>query len=408
MAYKNESQYTTLIHGGENVTINPPGFINVTGGGGGVSPDDLKAPLALYNKNNEEIGFITSEGNVYLDGTVYINGDTDVQELSPIFDIDIIGDYSNNTFTSSQSFSDIVEALETGHTLIARDVNGFVYQHTGSELTTGEAENSVVGSLYFASIQPDGLYLLTWTENSRVISVVTPGGGSGDGVYILITTRSQEDPSTWTSDTTRQELISVYNSGTPIFGYETDSNRWYYLEYASLSNESLQFIWYSPWSGDTDFVYAMSWQWSDIEGEEEYESKAFYQTEMIQFNEVYTDGVTHVTDGDFTSYFFTDPELTSPCDNDTLEYICIPQNSYNHLNRYDLYYIENGNRHLMYKQMSSDGDWVDGSEYGFSSLEGFSSNTLIIYNMLLTVNVDSETDAVNIIPTIYTHTITTS
>lgn len=161
MAYKNENQYTTLIHEGENVTINPPGVINAEGDGGGVEP---VTPFEIKH-DGETMASVSNDGDLTLEGTVYINGDTDVQELNPIFDIDITGDYENNTFTSSQTFAEITEALETGHTLIARDTNGFVYTQVASEF---DPEND--DSITFATVQTGGIYYLTWTGASRTIS----------------------------------------------------------------------------------------------------------------------------------------------------------------------------------------------------------------------------------------------
>ena len=397
MAYKNEKQYTSLIHAGENVTIAPPGFINSEGGGGGVSPDDIKAPFYFYNKENEAIGFLSADGDLHTDGTVYINSEggaegTDIRELSPIFDIDIVGDYTNGTFTSSQTFAEITEAMETGHTLIARDTNGFVYTQAASEF-----DPETTDIITFSSVQPDGLYYLYWTGSDRTIGFKSNGGKievvEADGravnvVFAEITEILSND----------KIPVIILGGLTYTLTYNQTTSYWF----TNISQE--------PTRADNNLCVKII----------RLTSSSTSNVNYVLYNELYqykdNQGLhrqIYVHAG--SNYLWTHP--TEETQTYQLSYLNVfHQLRYYATSNYvpsspykndKIIYVENGNYHVCTLAEIPANDYIDyGSSiprtYKFRCIEPYSSNTIIIYE--LSVNVTSTT-SYNVTVTTNTYTI---
>lgn len=385
-AYKNENQYTTLIHEGENVSIDPPGVINAEGS----ETADLETPLDIKH-NGETVASVNNDGDLTLDGTVYIDGDTDIKDLTPIFTVDIVGDYTNNTFTTSTSFADVVEALETGHTVIIRDSNGFVYTQSNSEF-----DPETTDTIEFCSTQTDGIYYITWTGATREISFVSfSDSGSvviieGDGKYQSVV---YAEIATVLSD----EKIPVINYNDHLYIYNGIGNqRYYFISYRqnAATGDLRDVTCYALEVNETYITLPLSpISFILIQHENVYQiaPKQFYYRGD---NYIWS----HPTSNN-SAYQAGGAEVFNSLKLGTGLYVDFP-----HVHN-TIIYVENGNHHVCWLSEVPAVINVYPNYYKYRCIEPYSNNTIVIYEIDITI---TAVNTYTVTGTINTYTIPTT
>ena len=145
------AEYTNLIHEGENIVIAPPGTINGEGGG---------------------------ETDVYTKSEV----DTMIENVETIEMIDIIVDFENNTFSSENTFANVLSKIDNKKNIVLYDGN-LIYQLI-------DFENNVIK---FITFDNNNFFVITWSEDVQNIFVLE----SADNVNIIIADISTTQLEVW-------------------------------------------------------------------------------------------------------------------------------------------------------------------------------------------------------------------
>lgn len=375
MAYKNDNQYTTLIHAGDNVTIDPPGVINAAG-------SQVVVPETPYEikHEGETVAVFESDGDLVLDGTLYIDGDTDVKDLTPIYIVDIVGNYTTNTFTSEDGFDDIMEAIDGGFTVIARDSNGFVYQQSNSQ--SGE---DITDTVNFFTVQADGTYILTWTEDSRTIAKAEK---SKMHIYEY-TNQTHAEVVTWLNAAyavdgdNGQYILHIKVSNIDVYCVCTFVSTSWRVYGIYADNDGINKT-YLSLTSDGNFAIYFTWQQIMIN---------YYTGMPIYYRDGGT-GLWYHPSNTQSTYKLTASNLSkiiTYTDGTSVRYFRpIPT----------VIYIENGKHHILTLSEDS-GDFTGSSypkTYEFTGVEASSSTTIVIYKLVVSMTSSSA----------YTETLTTT
>lgn len=354
-------EYTQLIKGGNNVKIDPPGVINAEGGGATGDYLDKSNPtgtgtLTMRNNGSDTMA-LNGAGDLTLAGTVYINGDTDVQDLTPIFTVDIVS--GAGAFTTSTTWAEVTDALETGHRVVLTDgVN--VYTHTETEY-----DGTDISMLYFTSVTPSEVLTAGWSETEKVLSTSFEFSGGSD-VVVLSGALSETVPAAIEAFNAGKLVCITIPSATfrdPYAGSRTTIyNVFGYVEGLNTSTTIKVVGTYS----------ANNRYWCGVLTCTDTEARIYVCTELR------TTGTPHpyiqYTDGN-TNIAYDSGSIISAAS--TIQLLTVNPAPM-------LKYIENGNTHILPLAGVGGTAGSYGATITYRGVDPYSSNTLLVYTVIIT------------------------